>query len=353
MAELDAAQYPFILYFASSSPLLVINGVLIMIADRYKKYQDFENRLHKRNKLMRKQAKKLGITCFRIYDHDLPEFPICVEQYEQAIYVAEYVRKHPLDDYLYQEWQKLTLEIVARVTQIPSSNIFFRRRQKFNTKQEQYQKLDESKHEMIGMENGLKFKLNLQDYLDSGLFLDHRITRQMVRETAKDKDVLNLFCYTGSFSLYAAAGGAKRVDSVDMSNTYIQWTQENFKLNGLHSPLFKFIRADALQFLKDAAGNQYDIIILDPPTFSISKKMEDTFDIQRDHIWLINQCLRCLKKNGVLYFSTNLTSFQLKETSIHTKDIQNITAQTTPFDFEGKLKRYCWLIKKGVDKSSE
>ena len=312
----------------------------------HNKFIDFENRLRKKYKLVSKQARKNNITCFRFYDHDLPDFPICIEKYEDHIYMAEYVRKHRLDDYLYKSWLEHSQQIVSSVTQVPLEKIVFKQRHKINTRNDQYQKMDSSNHKIIGNESGLKFLLNLHDYLDTGLFLDHRTTRTRVRDLSHGKTVLNLFCYTGSFSVYAAAGGASKIVSVDMSNTYIQWTQENLWLNNFDQEDYKCIRADVLQFLLSEKDFTYDIIILDPPTFSISKKMEDTFEIQRDHVWLINQCLRCLVKGGHLFFSTNYSKFELDEKALETNKIENITIDTTPFDFEGKLKRYCWEIKK-------
>ncbi len=312
----------------------------------HNKFIDFENRLRKKYKLVSKLARKNNITCFRFYDHDLPDFPICIEKYEDHIYMAEYVRKHRLDDYLYKNWLMHSQQIVSSVTQVPLEKIVFKQRHKINTRNDQYQKMDSSNHKIIGNENGLKFLLNLHDYLDTGLFLDHRTTRTRVRDLSQGKTVLNLFCYTGSFSVYAAAGGASKIVSVDMSNTYIQWTEENLLLNNFNQEEYKCIRADVLQFLLSVKDHTYDIIILDPPTFSISKKMEDTFEIQRDHVWLINQCLRCLVKGGHLFFSTNYSKFELDEKALDSNKIENITIDTTPFDFEGKLKRYCWELTK-------
>ena len=194
----------------------------------------------------------------------------------------------------------------------------------------------------------MKFKVNLSDYLDTGLFLDHRITRQMVREQSKDKKVLNLFCYTASFSIYAAAGGAAEIVSVDLSKTYLQWGEENMKLNGFFQPKkHQFIHADVLQFLEELPKNYFDLIILDPPTFSNSKRMKDFLDIQRDHVQLINQCLAVMKADGLLYFSTNYRKFELDEPAIDAASVKDITAVTTPFDFAQKLYRKCFLIKNG------
>ena len=214
-------------------------------------------------------------------------------------------------------------------------------------RQQQYEKIEEEKEYFTVEENGLKFLINLTNYLDTGLFLDHRVTRKMVFDKARDKRVLNLFCYTGSFSVYAAKAGAKRVTSIDLSKTYLQWAQDNFTINLLKNTNdYEFIHADVVQYLKTIAPNSYDIIVMDPPTFSNSKRMDDFLDIQRDHVQLINDCLKILVPNGLLYFSTNFTKFILNEEQIHSTQIKDITKATTPFDFEGKLQRWCYLITK-------
>lgn len=311
------------------------------------KFQMFENRLSKVEKHLRKTARRQGITCFRLYDRDLPEFPLIIELYEDKVYVAEYQSDHKLDDDAYDAWLEQSQQVIAKVLNVPRSDLFLRTRQRKQNRQSQYEKLDFSKEEMIVQEDGLKFKVNLSDYLDSGLFLDHRITRHMVREEAKDKKVLNLFCYTGSFSVYAAAGGAASVTSIDLSKTYLAWAEENMRLNGLLDPgKHQYIHADVLQYLDELKMNTYDLVVLDPPTFSNSKRMKDFLDIQRDHVDLVNKVLMAMKKDGVLYFSNNLRRFELDEPAIHASSIKNITAQTVPFDFQGKLLRHCFRIIK-------
>jgi 23S rRNA (cytosine1962-C5)-methyltransferase len=196
-------------------------------------------------------------------------------------------------------------------------------------------------------ELGLKFKINLTDYLDTGLFLDHRITRAMIRDQAAGKRVLNLFCYTGSFSVYAAAAGAEEVVSVDLSKTYLKWATENMELNRLYDPVRHFyFHEDVKQYLQTLPAEHFDLVIMDPPTFSNSKRMEDFLDIQRDHPALINQVLMAMKTGGILYFSTNFSRFQLQQESLSGCTVKDITRATTPFDFQGKLNRYCFLITK-------
>ena len=193
----------------------------------------------------------------------------------------------------------------------------------------------------------MKFLVNLTDYLDTGLFLDHRITRQVVREASKDKRVLNLFCYTGSFSVYAAAGGAASVTSVDLSKTYLQWAEDNFIINRFKDKSkFHFVHADVKEYLQTLKPNSFDLVIMDPPTFSNSKRMKDFLDIQRDHVELLNNVLHATTQNGIVYFSTNYTKFVLEADKIPASAIKDITKATTPFDFEGKLKRWCYKIIK-------
>ena len=243
-------------------------------------------------------------------------------------------------------WWKESSGIIADVLKVKEDNIFFKVRQRKEGRLGQYQKLDERKNEFIVMENGLKFIVNLSDYLDTGLFLDHRITRQIIREIAKDRKVLNLFCYTGSFSMYAAAGGASTITSIDLSKTYLDWAERNMQLNFPQYKAHRLLQADVKQELENIPSNSYDLIIMDPPTFSNSKRMNDFLDVQKDHVKLINNCLRILKEEGVLFFSTNYTKFQLEAEKLRGVVIRDITKATTPFDFEGKLYRKCFKISK-------
>jgi len=311
------------------------------------KFLMFRNRLEKVYRHLNKQAVRQHISCYRVYDHDLPEFPFMIEVYEDKIYVAEYKRRHGLSDDEHAIWLKGCQVIISEVLDVLAENIFIRVRQRKEGRLGQYQKLNEEKNEFTVFENGLQFIVNLSDYLDTGLFLDHRITRQMVRDLSNQKRVLNLFCYTGSFSVYAAAGNAQTVVSVDLSKTYLDWAQRNMLLNGFDKN-HKIVHADVLQYLKKIPPDSFDLIVMDPPTFSNSKRMEEFLDIQKDHVSLINDCLQSLSRDGILFFSTNYTKFQLETNKLHTTSIKDITRQTTPFDFAGKLKRQCFKIEKAV-----
>lgn len=313
----------------------------------------FRNRLTKVFRHIGKQARKSGITCYRVYDHDLPEFPFCIEFYDDKLYVAEYKRRHNMADEEHDEWMEKSLEVICEILSASRENIFLKLRQRKPGRLGQYQKFGEVQHEFIVEENGLKFLVNLSDYLDTGLFLDHRLTRERVRNESKDKKVLNLFAYTGSFSVYAAAGGASEIVTVDLSKTYLIWAEKNIQLNGIdisYTPLgdggFKFVHADVVQYLKTLPSGYFDLIIMDPPTFSNSKRMEDFLDIQRDHVELINDCMATLKPGGVLYFSTNFRRFILDQENIKADSVKDITKATMPFDFEGKLFRWCYRIVK-------
>lgn len=307
----------------------------------------FSNRLTKVYRHLGKQAKRLGISCYRIYDHDLPEFPLCIELYGDKLYLAEYKRRHGMTEEEHDVWMEQVIEVIIEILEVPKENIFLKLRQRKPGRLGQYQKVDAAQHEFMVEENGLKFIVNLSDYLDTGLFLDHRLTRQMVREQSKEKKMLNLFAYTGSFSVYAAAGGATEVVTVDLSKTYLQWAERNMESNEFaNMPKQSFVHADVKQYLKTISAKSYDIIVMDPPTFSNSKRMEDFLDIQRDHVELINDCLVALKPGGLLYFSTNFRKFVLAADKINATAIKDITKATTPFDFEGKLFRYCFLLTK-------
>lgn len=311
------------------------------------KLKMFENRLEKVFKHRSKLARRQNITCYRVYDHDLPEFPFAIEIYEENIYLAEYLRRHGMEDEEHNEWLSACEDVIARILNIDADNIYSRQRNRKFGRLGQYQKLDEQKEFFTVMESGLKFLVNLTDYLDTGLFLDHRITRGMVRTECEGKRILNLFCYTGSFSVYAAAGNASSVTSVDLSKTYLAWAEDNFVINRFKSKeKYHFIHADVKQYLKTLKPNSFDIVVMDPPTFSNSKRMKDFLKIQKDHVELLNDVLAATTKEGIIYFSTNYTKFQIETDKINAASIKDITKQTTPFDFEGKLKRWCYKIIK-------
>lgn len=307
----------------------------------------FTNRLTKVWKHISKRAQKENVSCFRFYDHDLPEFPFALEWYEGVVHAAEYKRKHGMEDEEHEAWLTACKGVISQVLQMVPENIFIKVRQRKAGRQGQYEKFEETRTEKIVSEGGLKFIINLTDYLDTGLFLDHRITRGMVRDEAKDMHVLNLFCYTGAFSVYAAHGGAASVTSVDLSKTYINWAKRNLQYNKLYDDKkHELIQGDVLEWLDYMPLDTYDIIVCDPPTFSNSKRMEDTFDVQRDHVALLKKLLKGCTETGKIYFSNNYRNFVLDRDAIPALTVKDITAQTTPFDFQGKLHRKCYVIQK-------
>lgn len=307
----------------------------------------FENRLLKVYKHKSKLAKRQALSCFRIYDHDLPEFPFCIELYDDKVYLAEYLRRHGMTEDEHEVWLEKCITLICKLLNVKDENVYVKQRKRKSNRHDQYEKNDEQKAYFTVLENNLKFLINLTDYLDTGLFLDHRITRNMVMQECTGKRVLNLFAYTGSFSVYAAAGNASTVTTVDLSKTYLQWAEDNFAINLLKDKSkYIFIHADVKQYLKTLKPNSFDLVIIDPPTFSNSKRMKDFLDIQRDHVELLNDVLKALSNNGVIYFSTNFSKFKIEADKINAASIKDITKATTPFDFEGKLKRWCFKIGK-------
>lgn len=305
----------------------------------------FENRLRKVYRLRSKEASRLHISCYRLYDRDLPEFPLIIDIYEEEVLLTAYRSQHRLTPEAYTAWMDGSIEIVKSVLKKNDAQIHLKERRVKQNRQDQYQKTSNN-HAFIPVdEGGLKFLVNLDNYLDTGLFLDHRITRSLVRNFSKGKKILNLFCYTGSFSVYAAAGLAETVLSIDLSNTYIEWAKRNMQLNGFDSSIYTYIKGDVLQELPKQPNDCFDLIVLDPPTFSNSKSMHEIFDVQSMHVELINLCLMKLQKGGTLIFSTNARKFEINASAI-AGTVDDITTSTEPFDFKGKLLRWCFSITK-------
>ncbi|MEZ5047573.1 MAG: class I SAM-dependent methyltransferase [Chitinophagaceae bacterium] len=303
------------------------------------------NRIKKNYKLLKPILLKEEISCYRLFDWDMPEYPLCIDIYENKIHVAEYKTRHTLDDFAYKNWLNECKNAILEFKPVAENDIFFKLRKKRNPF-EQYEKVDTQKNVFQVEESKLKFLVNLNDYIDTGLFLDHRPLRKIVGQMAKQKFVLNLFAYTGSFSVYAAAAQATQVCTVDLSNTYLNWAKENFKLNQIPVARHQFIKADVKEWIKQIPSRLYDIIILDPPTISKSKMTISNFDVQADHVSLINNTLKHLHPDGVLFFSNNYRAFTLNKDAIQASSIKDISAQTIPFDFRNKKIHACWEIRK-------
>ncbi|ELV8626583.1 bifunctional 23S rRNA (guanine(2069)-N(7))-methyltransferase RlmK/23S rRNA (guanine(2445)-N(2))-methyltransferase RlmL [Vibrio cidicii] len=306
---------------------------------------DFANRLKKNIGKVGKWAKKEQLECYRIYDADLPEYNVAIDIYLDHIVIQEYAA--PKDVPEEKAKRRLTdiIRATIQVTGIEANKVVLKVREKQKGRN-QYQKMAQVAQTMEVNEYGVKLIVNLYDYLDTGLFLDHKITRRRLGEMAQGKDFLNLFAYTGSATVHAAKGGARSTTTVDMSKTYLQWAKDNMALNGCVGNQHKFEQADCLQWLENAQG-QYDLIFIDPPTFSNSKRMEASFDVQRDHIKLMKNLKRLLRPGGMIVFSNNKRHFKMDLESLLDLGLnaQNISSQTLPLDFErNKQIHNCWLV---------
>lgn len=308
--------------------------------------QAFANRLQKVDRHIGKWAKRQGITCYRVYDLDMPEFPFCIDRYEEYLHVAEYLAAHRMTEEEHDGWLQSCMNTMAVTLNVAPEHIFLKERRRLARRSEQYEKVDEASKRIVVSEQGLRFLVNLSDYLDTGLFLDHRPLRQTFREEAAGKKVLNLFAYTGAFSVYAAAGGAASVTTVDLSHTYLGWARENMALNGLATDSHTFIQGDVMDFLKANKETDYDLVFADPPAFSNSKRMKGTWDTQRDHPALLQLILQKLKPGGILYFSNNLRQFEPQFGRLQVTDIRDISQKTIPEDFRNKKIHHCYRIVK-------
>jgi 23S rRNA (guanine2445-N2)-methyltransferase / 23S rRNA (guanine2069-N7)-methyltransferase len=312
--------------------------------------QMFANRLRKNLKLLDAWALREQVECFRVYDADMPEYAFAIDLYGREgrhAYVQEYAPPKTVNQESARERRREVLAVLPEVLAVPPQHVHSRVRKPQKGTQ-QYERRESVAERHVVRENGLKFWVNFRDYLDTGLFLDHRIMRQMLREWAQDTDFLNLFCYTGSATVYAAAGGARSTTSVDLSNTYLEWAHENLLLNGFGGAEHELFRADCLEWLESQTvwGPRFDLIFVDPPTFSNSKRMEGVLDVQRDHVGMIRRSLKLLRPGGRLVFSTNYTRFKLDTEALADLAVEDITANTIPRDFERHAKIHsCFLIR--------
>jgi len=309
----------------------------------------FANRLGKNIKQLSRWVRDSGVTCYRIYDADMPEYAFAIDSYrvigeekkpplpegEVWLHVQEYAAPASIDEESVRRRRAEAFSVLPDVTGVPAERIRVRVRRR-QTRGNQYQKVAEQFRFHIVEEGGLKLRVNFDDYLDTGLFLDHRPTRARLRELASGKRFLNLFAYTGTATVYAASGGARASTSVDLSRTYLDWAERNLGLNGFATRHHELVQADCREWLDEAARtrNQYDLIFLDPPTFSNSKRMEGVLDIGRDHPELVDACMRALAPDGLLVFSTNAQKFKLDPALADRYDVQDISAATIPRDFE-------------------
>ena len=312
--------------------------------------QMFANRLRKNLQRLDPWAAREHIDCFRVYDADMPEYAFAIDLYgrdSRHVYVQEYAPPKSVNQESARERRREALAVLPEVLSVPLPQVHTRVR-KPQKGAEQYEKRDSAAERHAVQEGGLKFWVNFRDYLDTGLFLDHRIVRGMLRAWAKDADFLNLFCYTGSATVYAAAGGARSTTGVDLSNTYLDWAHENLLLNGFRGDNHELYRADCLAWLEEQEpqGARFDLIFLDPPTFSNSKRMDGVLDVQRDHVGMIRRSLKLLRPAGRLVFSTNYTRFKLDAEALADLAIEDISAATVPKDFERHARIHkCFVVR--------
>ena len=318
-----------------------MNDFLPVLSDLSDKTSALKNCIRNNYTHIRKWGVRTETNCFRIYDRDIKEYPFAIDFYAGrfCIHLFSFAEDNddPRDDLRWAA-EKALSDLFEKAP------IYWRTRIR-REKTEQYEKAGGSKEFFQVVEYGVKFWVNLKDYLDTGLFLDHRETRRFVASIAKGKRVLNLFAYTCSFSVHAAKAGALLTKSVDMSNTYTAWGEDNFLLNELSLDKNLIVRADCLKFL-ESEKDLYDIIIIDPPTLSRSKKMEEMFDIQEDHIFLITRALQLLRPDGVIFFSTNSRRFVLETAKLPACKILDVTKKTIPIDFKNQKIHQCWRISK-------
>jgi 23S rRNA (guanine2445-N2)-methyltransferase / 23S rRNA (guanine2069-N7)-methyltransferase len=306
------------------------------------------NRLRKNMRNLSRWLRSEDIHCYRLYDADIPEYAVAVDIYEgehRLVHVQEYAPPRSIDPEKAQRRLGEALQAVREVLEVGDDQLFVkvRRQQKGAA---QYEKLASSGEFHEVSEGGCRFLVNLQDYLDTGLFLDHRITRSMLAELAQGRRFLNLFAYTGAGSVHAASGGAVSTLTIDMSKTYLDWARRNMVLNGFEGSEHRYLQANCVEWLEKATSKQkFGLIFLDPPSFSTSKRMQSVFDVQRDHVMLVRNCMKILEPDGVLIFSNNLRKFRMDFEALAKFAIEDISRKTLPRDFERNPRIHnCWKI---------
>lgn len=299
-----------------------------------------------------------GITCYRVYERDVPDVPLIVDRYDDWFHASEYEREHSRTPAQQADWFDLMRRTISTVAEVPIEQVVMKEkhRQRGLT---QHEKLGDARRTMIVSEGGdsthgaLRFEVNLFDYVDTGLFLDHRLTRQMVRQDARGKRFLNLFCYTGSFTIYAAAGGASSTTSVDLSNTYLAWAKRNLELNALMAPHHRAVCDDVMAFLRNhprqgssSGVGEYDLVVVDPPTFSNSKSLQDDWEVGARHVELVELLAPLMVKGGVVYFSNNFRRFKFDEAGVLAAgfDVRDISSKTVPPEYRNRKVHRCWRL---------
>ena len=306
----------------------------------------FANRLRKNLRHLGKWARREGVTCYRVYDADLPEYALAVDLYEDWVHVQEYAAPPTVDPMLAQRRLSDAMAVIPDTLGRPADRVVLkvRRRQKGLAQYERQAMMGQFREVREG---SLRFLVNLTDYLDTGLFLDHRPTRALIRSAVRGGRFLNLFAYTGTASVYAAAGGAASTTTIDMSPVYLDWARRNMELNGFgEGRAHRFVRADCLAWLAVPHPERYHVIFVDPPTFSNSKRMgEATFDVQRDHVGLLRSVVQLLARDGLILFSNNFRHFKMHRSALPDLTIEDITHSTIPPDFQRNPRIHtCWKL---------
>lgn len=301
------------------------------------------NRVRKRFKHLHRRFKRQNIEVFRLYDWDIPEIRAVVDWYGGHLVIGEYLRRQSVP-----QWLPAMAREVAGVLDVPMEKVHLKARRAGKPDGQRYERIDHTNKKIVLSERDLKFLVNPYDFVDTGLFSDHRDTRQMVREMAAGKDFLNLYCYTASFSCYAAMGGARSTVSVDRSEGAIQWARENMALNGIDPAANRLVQAHTFDYLKNARnkGLRFDLAVVDPPSYSTTKTRDLTFDVVRDHPRLLENVVSVLKAGATLFFSTNHQNFEPGLGGLKVSDAREITSRTIPEDFVHKRKTIhrCWQI---------
>lgn len=316
-------------------------------------YVQLANRIQRVARHRRKWAKRAGVGCFRVYDRDIPDQPLVVDWYDGDAVAWAFDRARNESEAQEEAWLAAAMGAVASGLGLDPARVWLKRRRRQRGRQldegeGQYERLDQSGAVKVVPEQGLRFEVNLSDYLDTGLFIDHRQTRALVRAEAAGRDVLNLFAYTGSFTCYAAAGGARSTTTVDLSNTYQGWTRRNLALNGVaEGEAHRLVRADCLDWLRRVGAPAYDLIVCDPPTFSASTAMAASFSVVRDHPWLLERCRDLLRPGGVLWFSSNARGFALAALPPGLQG-EETTARTVPEDCARRPPHRSWRLVRGA-----
>jgi len=300
------------------------------------------NRIRKNRRRLSRWLEAEGVTCFRLYDRDIPEIPLVIDWYEGRLHVSHLLREESADDMRAEALAKRVGEALS----VPGDRVYVKHRVRAPGGT-QYERLSRTGELVEVREGGHRFLVNLVDYVDTGLFLDHRITRRLVAAEARGKRFLNLFAYTGSFTVYAAAAGALSTTTVDLSQHYLDWAEENLRRNGLAGPAHTFVRDDVVAALEDGrVGGKHDLVVVDPPTVSRSKRMRRPFDVQADHASLLRDVLGACARGGVVYFSTNLRKFALELDPKSVASIEDLTEKTIPPDFRDPRTHHCFRIVK-------